>query len=61
MSDDDVNEVDQLLPTVPIRETQESIHPEEEAQGPIFVLGPESGQRIDGIRRPLSLELSRVD
>ena len=60
MRNHNMNEADHLLPTVPIREAQKSVHAKKEAKGSIFVLGPEFGQRIDRIRRPPSSELSRV-
>ncbi len=60
MSDDNMHEVDHLLPAVPIREAQKSIHAKKETKGSIFMLGPEFGQRIDRIRRSPSSELSSV-
>ena len=46
---DDVREVEQLAPLVPVRQIQERVHTEQQTQRPVGEFRPEARERIERI------------
>jgi len=58
--DDEVREVEQLVPAVPRRQAEECVHPNEQAERLLREVPAEARERIDRVRGALTLELARV-
>src|ERR1700679_3426619 len=56
-----MRELQEFPPLMPLRQAQESVHPDDEAKAAVRILVPQFPQSLDRIRRPLLAHFTIVD
>src|SRR6202453_2494841 len=61
MRDHQMRELKELAPLMPFRQTQERVHPDDEAKAAVRIFVPQLPERLDGIGRTLFADLAIID